>query len=177
MYWLAQGTIQRGWALAERGPSRRGHSRDAPRYLARAAYFGIVLAYHYLALLAEAHGKAGQTEEALRLINEALAAVPASGRFWEAEIHRLKGEIVLRSNRPDAPRAAEACFQQALAIARLQSAKSLELRTSMSLGRLWQRQGKSADARRQLAEIYGWFREGFATADLQEAKMLLNSLA
>ena len=92
-----------------------------------------------------------------------------------AEVHRLQGELLLRQATPDAPQA-EACFQQSLVIARRQQAKSWELRAAMSLVRLWQRQGKRAEARELLAEIYGWFTEGFDTADLQEARALLDTL-
>jgi predicted ATPase len=97
-------------------------------------------------------------------------------RYYEAEVYRLKGELLLRLAAPDAPQA-EACFQQALAVARRQQAKSWELRAAMSLARLWQHQGKGAEARELLTPIYGWFTEGFDTADLQEAKALLESLA
>src|SRR5262245_5569224 len=93
----------------------------------------------------------------------------------EAELYRLKGELLLRQTVPDAP-AAEACFQQALAIARRQQAQSWQLRAAMSLNRLWQRQGKRDEARELLASIYGWFTEGFDTLDLQEAKALLEDL-
>jgi predicted ATPase len=118
----------------------------------------------------------GQTAEGLEAVTEALATVAKSGvRWWEAELHRLKGELLLqRSVAP--PEEAEACFQQALDIARRQQAKSLELRAAMSLSRLWQRQGKRDAARQVLAEVYGWFTEGFDTADLQEAKVLLEEL-
>ena len=94
---------------------------------------------------------------------------------WEAELYRLQGELLLHQTVPDAQHA-EACFCQALATARRQQAKSLELRAAMSLARLWQRQGKRADACQMLAEVYGWFTEGFDTADLQEAKALLDAL-
>ena len=97
-------------------------------------------------------------------------------RHWEAEIYRLKGELLLQQPVPDVPQA-EACFQQALAVARRQQAKSRELRTAMSLSRLWQQQGKRAEARQLLAEVYGWFTEGFNTLDLQEARALLDILA
>ena len=90
-----------------------------------------------------------------------------------AELYRLQGELLLRQAVPDA-RQAEACFQQALAVARRQQAKSWELRAAMSLTRLWQRQGKRAEARELLRPIYGWFTEGFDTADLQDAKALLD---
>jgi len=97
-------------------------------------------------------------------------------RRWEAELYRLKGEILLaRSAAHDAE--AEACFRQALDIARHQEAKSWGLRAAMSLARLWQRQGKRAEARALLAPIYDWFTEGFDTADLREAKALLEELA
>src|SRR4029450_9280121 len=97
-------------------------------------------------------------------------------RWWEAEIHRLRGVLLLRQ--PGTPQAeAEACFQHALDVARTQQAKSLELRAAMSLARLWQQQGKRAAAHDLLAPIYGWFTEGFDTADLQEAKALLDALA
>jgi predicted ATPase len=97
-------------------------------------------------------------------------------RWWEAEIHRLRG-VVLSQQSGTPQEEAQACFQQALDVARRQEAKSLELRTSMSLARLWQRQGKRADAHALLAPIYGWFTEGFDTADLQEAKALLEELS
>jgi len=96
-------------------------------------------------------------------------------RYWEAEIHRLRGVVLLRQ--PGTPQAeAEACFQQALDVARRQEAKSLELRAAMSLARLWQQQCKRAAAYKLLAPIYGWFTEGFDTADLKEAKALLFEL-
>jgi len=109
---------------------------------------------------------------------EALAVVDKTGeeRYWEAELHRLKGELLLVLS-TDKTTEAEACFHQALNIARHQEAKSLELRAATSLSRLWQQQGKQAEARELLAPIYGWFTEGFDTADLQEARALLEELA
>ena len=107
---------------------------------------------------------------------DALAVAQRTGeRRDEAEIYRIKGELLLQHAVPNAPEA-EACFQQALAIARRQQTKSWELRAAMSLARLWQRQGKRAEARHLLAEIYGWFTEGFDTADLQDARALLDAL-
>ena len=127
-------------------------------------------------MLAEAYGGIGQAEEGLRLLAEALAWVDTTGeRYCEAEVYRIKGELLLQQAVSDVPQA-EACFQQALAVARRQQAKSWELRAAMSLSRLWQRQGKRAAARELLAPIYGWFTEGFDTADLQEAKTLLEEL-
>ena len=110
------------------------------------------------------------------MLAEALTAVEASGRGdLVAEAYRLQGEFLLRQAVPDAAHA-ETCFQQALAVARRQQAKSWELRAAMSLSRLWTRQGKRAAALDLLAPIYGWFTEGFDTADLQEAKILLEEL-
>ena len=97
-------------------------------------------------------------------------------RNYEAELYRLKGESLLQQTAGNGDEA-ETCFRQALDIARRQQAKSLELRAAMSLGRLWQRQGKCEAARELLAPIYGWFTEGFDTADLQEAKGLLKALS
>jgi predicted ATPase len=97
-------------------------------------------------------------------------------RWWEAELLRLKGALLLLQTTPD-ERQAETCLQQALDIAKRQYAKSWELRAAMSLSRLWQQQGKRAEAYALLAPIYGWFTEGFDTADLQEAKVLLEELA
>jgi predicted ATPase len=130
----------------------------------------------HLLLLAEAAGHAGQVAEGLRLLAEALVAFEANERGdMHTEAYRLQGALLLQQSTPDAVHAA-ACFQQALAIARRQQAKSWELRAAMSLGRLWQQQGKHTNARQLLAPIYGWFTEGFDTADLQEAKGLLEKL-
>jgi len=119
----------------------------------------------------------GQTTEGLEVLAEALATLPKSGvLWWEAELHRLKGELLLQ-HAVAQPGEAEACFQQALAVARRQQAQSLELRVAMSLARLWQQQGKRAEAHQLLAEVYGWFTEGFDTADLQEAEALLEALS
>jgi predicted ATPase len=129
-----------------------------------------------LVLLAEAAGHVGQLEEGSRLLAEALVAFEDSGRGdLLAETYRLQGKLLLRQAAPDAGQA-EACFQQAVAVARHQQAKSWELRAVMSLARLWQHQGKRGEARELLAPVYGWFTEGFDTADLQDAKALLNEL-
>ena len=128
-------------------------------------------------MLAEAYGADGQAEEGLRLLAEALTGVSHRGeRFWEAELHRLQGELLLALS-TDHQAEAEACFHQALDIARRQEAKALELRAATSLSCLWQRQGKRAEAYELLAPVYGWFTEGFDTADLREAKALLEALA
>jgi predicted ATPase len=102
--------------------------------------------------------------------------VETEERWWEADLHRLKGALLLQLSNPDVAQA-EACFQQAIAIARPQQAKALELRAALNLSRLWQQQGQRAAARDLLVPIYGWFTEGFDTPDLQEAKALLEELA
>jgi predicted ATPase len=128
-------------------------------------------------MLAAVHRSLGQPEAGLTALREALALVEKTGeRYYAAELHRLQGELLLQHATPEVPHA-EACFQQALAIARRQQAKSLELRAAMSLSRLWQQQGKRDEAQGLLAPIYGWFTEGFDTADLQEARALLEELA
>ena len=128
--------------------------------------------------LAEAYQQVGQAEAGLTVLTEALTVVDRTGaHFYEAELHRLKGELVLQSRVEGAESEAEACFEQALAIARQQHAKSWELRAALSLARLWQQHGKAAEARALLAPVYDWFTEGFDTKDLQEAKMLLEELS
>ena len=130
-----------------------------------------------LATLAEACGKAGQIDEGLHVLEEALEAVQTKEEhLYEPEVYRLKGELLLQRSTAQQGEA-EQHLQQALAIARRQQAKSLELRAALSLSRLWQQQGKRAEARQVLAEVYGWFTEGFDTADLQEAQALLEELA
>ena len=117
----------------------------------------------------------GQVDEVMPLLAKALAIVDTTGeRHTEAELHRLYGVLLLRQAAK--AQAAEACFQRALDVARRQQAKWWELRAAMSLARLWQQQGKRAEAHALLAPIYSWFTEGFDTADLQEAKALLEAL-
>src|SRR5262245_10111915 len=118
----------------------------------RAEEAGVTVA-EYPTRLGEAYGRIGQADEGLRLLDEALA-VSDKDPWYEAEMHRIKGELLLRQPVPDVPQA-EVCFQQAVAVARRQQAKSWELRTAMSLARLWQQQGKRAEAHQLLAEVYG----------------------
>jgi predicted ATPase len=122
-------------------------------------------------MLAQGYAALGQTQEGLEVIDKALAFVEDTDeRYWEAELHRLKGELMLiRAARAGA----EASFRQAIDIARRRNSKSLELRATVSLARLWQDQGKTEEARQMLAEIYDWFTEGFDTFDLKEAKEIL----
>jgi predicted ATPase len=118
-----------------------------------------------------------QTEAGLAVLAEALTVAHDNGeRHYEAELYRLQGEFLLKQDIPDEPEA-ERCLRQAVAVACQQQAKSLELRAAVSLSRLWQHQGKRVEARALLAPTYGWFTEGFDTADLQEARALLEALA
>jgi predicted ATPase len=132
---------------------------------------------YYLALLAEAYGTMGQPEAGLTVLTEALTQADKAGeRWWEPELYRLKGEFLLQLS-SDNQAEVETCFHHALDIARSQQAKSLELRAVMSLSRLWQSQGKRQEAYDLLAPVYGWFTEGFDTADLRDAKALLDTLS
>ena len=131
----------------------------------------------FLALLAEAQGTMEQPAEGLTTLTEALTLVDTTGERWyDSELYRLKGELLLQQN-SDNQAEAENCFQHAISIAQSQQAKSWELRATTSLARLWQQQGKRQEAHDLLAPVYGWFTEGFDTADLQEAKALLDALA
>jgi class 3 adenylate cyclase/predicted ATPase len=135
-----------------------------------------VLKPFFLSLMAVAHTALGQSSEASRCIDEAMTIIKKSEERWyEAEVNRIAGEIALMAPEPDAAKAQE-CFEQALAIARAQQAKSWELRAAMSIARLWSDQGKQDAARELLAPVYGWFTEGFDTLDLKEAKALLDEL-
>jgi predicted ATPase len=176
--WVGQGSVPQGWALAEQGQAEEGITQIRRGMATRQAFGAGIFHSYSLALLAEAYGKAGQAEEGLAALAEALAVVDKNGeRFYEAELYRLRGELLLQATVLAPQSEAEELFHTALAIARQQSAKSLELRAATSLARLWQQQGKQAEARQMLTEIYGWFTEGFDTKDLQEAKVLLEELA
>src|SRR5205823_5922441 len=135
-----------------------------------------VLRPYFLALLAEAHGTMGQPEIGLTVLTEALTLMDTTGERWyESELYRLKGELLLQQNSANQAEA-ETCFQQAITVARNQQAKSFELRAATSLARLWQLQGKRQEAHDLLAPVYGWFTEGFDTLDLKDAKALLEEL-
>ncbi len=180
--WVAWGTMLRGWALAKQERGEEGTSQIR-QGMATFRATGAEVSRPYLrALLAEAYEKAGQVEEGLSSLAEALTAVDNSGERWyEAELYRLKGTLTLkqsgvRSPKSEVEKEAEECFHKAIEVARGQQAKSLELRAVMSLSQLWQQEGKKEEARQMLAEIYSWFTEGFDTADLKEAKVLLEEL-
>lgn len=198
--WEAGATMLRGWALAEQGQPEEGMIQ-IHKGLALWQAIGIEVGRPYwLALMAESYGWARQFDKGLNILDEAIAAALKSGeRWWEAELYRLKGQLTLQSQASlrqvktslkkskitnishpipstQAEVQAEACFQQALDVARCQQAKSLELRAAMSLARLWRQQGKLTEARQLVIEIYSWFTEGFATKDLQDAQTLLQEL-
>lgn len=173
---VAYGQVLLGRSMVEEGRDEEGIAQlDSALAALRATrgtggYRGALL----LSMFAEACGKKGQIEKGLQAVAEALG-MPEKNAY-EAELHRIKGELLLRQVVPNEEQA-EACFQQAIEVARSQEAKSLELRAVMSLSRLWQRQGKQKEAKKLLTEIYGWFTEGFDTADLKQAKALLEELA
>jgi class 3 adenylate cyclase/predicted ATPase len=173
---LGSTTFTRGWALAAQGRHEDGVAEMRQGLAARRAVGARNPEAEYLVRLGEAYGRIGQAEEGLRLLAEALVVVDKGALWYESELHRIKGELLLRQAVPDAPQA-EACFHQAIAVASRQQAKSWELRAALSLSRLWQQQGRRAEARQLLAPIYSWFTEGFDTPDLQEAKALLDELA
>lgn len=203
-FYLSQATILRGWALAQQGRSTEGIAQIREGLAARRATGAQNLEPYFLALLAEVYEKVAKPENGLHTLGQAFVLVGKTGeREYEAELYRLKGELVLESGvrgpeseeekqkskgkrqkakisstQPLTPstQEAEACFLKAIDIARHQQAKSLELRAVMSLSRLWQQQGKQKQAHQMLAEIYSWFTEGFDTKDLQEAKVLLEEL-
>jgi predicted ATPase len=141
----------------------------------------VIVQSYWLGLLAEGHLAAGEADQGLTMLAEALDMVDKTQeRFYEAELYRLKGELTLQSQ-GHSPRAtvedeAEECFHRAIEIARKQTAKSWELRATVSLARLLAQQGRREEARAMLADIYNWFTEGFDTADLKDAKSLLDQL-
>jgi DNA-binding SARP family transcriptional activator/predicted ATPase len=175
-YWYEHGSILLGWALAQQGQGEAGIANIQRSLAARLTMDAHLHQPAFLSLLAEMYGQVGQPEEGVRVLDEALDIVEASGERWsQAELYRLKGEL-LHKQGADA-QAVESHFCQALAVAQQQEAKSLELRAAMSLARLWQQQNQRQQAHALLAEIYDWFTEGFNTPDLIDAKALLEDLA
>jgi DNA-binding NtrC family response regulator/tetratricopeptide (TPR) repeat protein len=204
VHWLGTGMSMRGWALAMQGRAEEGINELLQGLATMQSYESELGLMYHRTMLAEAYGRGGQAKEGLFMLIQALAGVHQNTVcHYEAELHRLKGELSLQqalqrgdkrtaptgtswvagaergvmSHTPPVRTEAEICFRYALNIARRQSAKSLELRAAMSLSRLWQQGGKCAEAHQMLAGIYGWFTEGFETRDLQEAKALLEALA
>ncbi len=184
--WSDRGNILRGWAMAEQEQIAEGIAQMRQGLAAWRTTGEELYRPSFLTLLAGACGKAGQIEEGLNTLAEALDTVNKNGERWhEAELYRIKGELLLAQEgenqkakgKREENSEAEVCFQKAVEIARSQSAKSLELRATISLTPLWQRLGKKKKARLLLADVYGWFTEGFDTADLKEAKALLEELS
>jgi adenylate cyclase len=185
--WWACGTVELGWTMTAQGQGKEGIARIQQGLAAWRGTGAQLFTPYYLALLAGAKGKAEQIEEGLVLLDEALNVVHKTGEhMYEAELYRLKGELLRNAECKDSsntlhsvlctPQSVEAYFHQAIDKARQQQAKLLELRATLSLGRLWQKQGKKEEAQQRLMEVYGWFTEGSDTSDLQEAKSLLEAL-
>jgi predicted ATPase len=174
-YWMAVSALMRGWALVHQGQIKEGIGQMQQGLMAWRATGAENLRPYYLALLAEAQGMQGEPEQGLAVLTEALALAETTGERWyEPEMYRLQGALLLQQS-SDNQVEVEACFQQAIAIAQNQQAKSFELRTATSLARLWQRQGKRHEAYDLLSPVYSWFTEGFDTADLQDAKTWLDA--
>jgi class 3 adenylate cyclase/predicted ATPase len=210
---LAFATILRGWAMAEQERNEEGIAKIREGLAATRATGAELVSAYFLCLLAEACMETGRFDDGLSALTEALAAADENeSRFYEAETHRLKGELLLkrqaersgaertgeatrseqrslrRADKKSSPRGApriddaniveaQTCFERAIEVARKQSAKSFELRATFSLARLLASQGRRDEARTMLADIYGWFTEGFDTADLKDAKALLAELS
>jgi hypothetical protein len=176
-YWKAHGMSDKGSLLALTGKAPDSVQIINSGVTALRSTGTTLWMPWYLAYLARAYAELGQFDDAWRSISDAMTAVETTKESWyEAEVHRMAGEIALKPPEPDAAKA-EAYFVHALAVARQQQAKSWELRAAMSMARLWRDQGKRNEARDLLAPVYGWFTEGFDTLDLTQAKALLDALA
>jgi predicted ATPase len=176
LIWKAFGMMNQGYVRALTGRTSDAIHIITAGIAAWRSTGSTVFAPSFLSYLASSYADVGQFDEALRCVDEAMAAIDTTKeKWWEAETNRLAGEIVLKSLTSDTAKA-ETYFERALAIARKQQAKSLELRAAMSIARLRRNQGKQNEARDLLAPIYGWFTEGFDTLDLKAAKALLDML-
>ena len=176
LYWKALGMLLRGDLLALTGEAAEAVQTITSGINAQRSTGGTVLTPFHLSLSAKAYAGLRQFDDAWRCIDEAMTAVESTKEtLFEAEVHRVAGEVALMSPEPDAAKA-EGYFERALAVARAQQAKSWELRAAMSLARLWRDRGKRRQAGDLLAPVYGWFTEGFDTLDLKEAKALLDEL-
>jgi predicted ATPase len=174
-FYRAHGTICQGWIKVKNGDVAEGMSLLRSGSSASHATGAEAWMPHYIALLARACEIAGQVQEGLALLDDALQIVERTGERWSAaELYRNKGQLLLRQGCPEA---AEELYRKALSIAGEQEAKLWELRAAASLARLWRDQGRRAGGRDFLAPVYGWFTEGFGTPDLRDAKALLYQLA
>ena len=177
LVWRDQGMIYRGCVLAVAGKASEAVHMISSGLSTRRSTGATVTVPSFLTFLAIGYAELRQFNGTLRCIDEALATIETTKERWfEAEVHRVAGELALKSAEPDRSKA-EAYFERALAVARQQQAKSWELRAAMSMARLWRDQGKPDEARELLAPVYGWFTEGFDTRDLKEGKALLNELS
>jgi adenylate cyclase len=177
--WLAGARFMSGWCRAQERPDEEaiGEMREGLEGWLRTGC--LLETTHYAGLLAGACASAGRVNEALSLVRETLASIADAKngeRFQEAELHRLEGELVLRTTAPDRCAEAESCFRRAIDVATLQRAKSWQLRAATSLARLLAQEGRREEARAGLAAAYGWFTEGFETPDLRDARALLDQL-
>jgi predicted ATPase len=174
-YWRVNGLILRGWAMVHEGAAEPGLALMRQNTAERAALGVAWYQARYLCLLADVHAQLRQAEPGLRVVADARELVARNDEhMWEGEVDRIEGEL-LRVQGASVP-AIEACFARAIAGARQQAAKAFELRAATSLARLWADQGKGTEASNLLAPVYGWFTEGFDTADLKDAKALLDEL-
>jgi predicted ATPase len=174
-FWRASGMIGQGWGLIESEEVENGIARLRAGISALRTTGAQILLPYFTALLAQAHGKAQRIDEGLRMLGEAEHMVAETGERWcLATLHRMRGDLLLSQTGDENAKQAEDCFHRALAVAREQRAKSLELQAAMSLSRLWKRQGKQANAREVLSEVYSRFTEGFDTPDLREARGLMD---
>jgi predicted ATPase len=174
-FWSGRAAVLEGWAVGREGAPDEGAARIR-RALDTLLAIGIRLSRPYhLSLLADVQARAGRHGEALAHVGEALREAAETGERWyEAELHRLRGVLLLRQGGDGL--AAEPAFQAALGLARRQAARMWQLRAGVSLARLWAGRGERRKAHDLLASIYGWFTEGFGTRDLQAAKALLDAL-
>jgi class 3 adenylate cyclase/predicted ATPase len=174
---LGTGTFFHGWARAESGDATAGIEEMRRGLAGKQATGAEIKVPYYLGLLARTYAGTGRQADAVALLDDALERVERTGERWfEAELHRLRGEVLLRSPEHK-PAAAEVCFRRALEVAQRQAARLWELRAASSLARLWSDRSKRAEAHDLLAPVYGLFTEGFETKDLKEAKALLDALA
>jgi predicted ATPase len=172
--WIALGMLLRGWVRIKNDGVAEGISLMRSGWAACRATGAVGNMTAFIALLARACEIAGQIDEAMTRLNDALQIAESTGERWlDAELYRYKGELLLRQGQSEA---AEEYYRKALSIAREQEAKMWELRAAVSLARLRRDQGRCAEARDLLAPVYGWFTEGFDTSDLKEAKALLETL-
>jgi predicted ATPase len=177
VFWKALATVSRGCLFALIGDASKAIQVTTAGIIAYRLTGATVFLPNFFSCLAWAYAELDQFDDAWRCVGEAVTAMETTKeRLWEADVHRMAGEIALKSPEADAAKA-QAYFERALAIARKQQAKSWELRAAMSMARLWRDQGKRVEARELLAPVYGWFTEGFDTVDLKDAKSLLDELA